>query len=55
MFLTLFLASSVFQGTAWEENMKNLALFYVLFLPVCYVSQKQRWENYTFKGLGAAE
>lgn len=37
VFLTLFLADSVFQGIAWEENMKSLALFYALcFLHIIF-------------------
>ena len=40
MFLTLFLASSVSQGTAQEESMKSLALLYAPFLLVCYISQE---------------
>lgn len=45
----------VFQGTAWGKTMKNLALFYTLFLLVCYTAQEWRWENCAFKKHGTAE
>lgn len=48
MFLTLFLARLVSPRPAQKERMKSLALFYALFLVVCFISQEWMWGNYTF-------
>ena len=49
MLLTLFLARLVSPRPAQKERMKNLTLFYALFLLVCFISQEWRWGNYSFQ------